>query len=127
MVATDAATVANRFAFCVLVPVPVVAGSEYQGKAVRILDGDTIEVLSNKHSLRIRLSGIDCPEKGQAYGKKAKQAESTLVFGKQITLQTHDKDKYRRTLADVLCWMARTSIMSWSSKVLLVVSEVCAQ
>ena len=55
-----------------------------------------------QHPERIRLSGIDCPEKGQAYGQKAKQASSALVFGKEVTLQTHGKDKYWRTLADVL-------------------------
>jgi len=48
------------------------------------------------------LNGIDCPEKGQAYGKKAKQAASELVFGKEVTLQTCGKDKYGRTIADVL-------------------------
>jgi endonuclease YncB( thermonuclease family) len=66
------------------------------------LDGETIEVLHNQHPDRIRLSGIDCPEKGRAYGKRAKQAASELVFGKEITLQTHGFDKYGRTLADVL-------------------------
>ncbi len=71
------------------------------GQVVRILDGDTIEVLHNQHPERIRLSGIDCPEKGQAYGQKAKHAVSALVFGKEVTLQTHGKDKYRRTIADV--------------------------
>ncbi|HJY82595.1 MAG TPA: thermonuclease family protein [Candidatus Binatia bacterium] len=44
---------------------------------------------------------MDCPEKGQAYGKRAKQAASTLVFGKEVTLQTYGKDKYGRTIADV--------------------------
>ena len=72
------------------------------GPVVSILDGDTIEVLHNRRPERIRLSGIDCPEKGQAYGKKAKQAASGLAFGKNITIQTHGQDKYRRTLADVL-------------------------
>ena len=48
------------------------------------------------------LSGIDCPEKGQAYSKRAKQAASELVYGKEVTLQTHGHDKYGRTLADVL-------------------------
>jgi endonuclease YncB( thermonuclease family) len=47
--------------------------ADYTGQVVRILDGDTIEVLHNHHAERIRLSGIDCPEKGQAYGKRAKQ------------------------------------------------------
>ena len=76
--------------------------ADLSGSVVRVLDGDTIEVLHNQHPERIRLSGIDCPEKGQAYGQKAKQAASALVFGKEVTLQTHGHDKYGRTLADVL-------------------------
>src|SRR5262249_14821692 len=40
--------------------------------------------------------------KGQAYGKRAKQAASNLVFGREVTLQTYGKDKYGRTIADVL-------------------------
>ena len=69
---------------------------------VRVFDGDTIEVLHNQHPERIRLHGIDCPEKGQAFGNKAKKAFAALVFGKEVTLQTYGKDKYGRTLADVL-------------------------
>ena len=76
--------------------------ADFSGSVVSILDGDTIEVLHNQHPERIRLSGIDCPEKGQAYGQRAKHATSALVFGKEVTLQTYGKDKYRRTLADVL-------------------------
>jgi len=60
------------------------------------------EVLHNNHAERIRLNGIDCPEKGQAYGRKAKQAASELVLGRQVTLQTHGLDKHGRTIADVL-------------------------
>ena len=63
---------------------------------------DTLEVLQNHRAERIRLSGIDCPEKGQAFGNNAKQAAAALVFGKDVTLQTHGLDKYGRTLADVL-------------------------
>lgn len=68
---------------------------------VSVLDGDTIEVLHNTHPERIRLSRIDCPEKGQAFGTRAKQATSALVFGRDVLLQTHGQDKYKRTLADV--------------------------
>lgn len=74
----------------------------FTGPLVPVLDGDTIEVLHNHRSERIRLGGIDCPEKGQAYGHKGKQAESTLVFGKEITLRTYGLDKYGRTFADVI-------------------------
>ena len=40
---------------------------EFTGPVVGVLAGDTIEVLHKKHPERIRLSGIDCPEKGQAW------------------------------------------------------------
>jgi micrococcal nuclease len=63
---------------------------------------DTIDVLHHTHPERVRLSGIDCPEKGQAYGNNAKQAASVLVCGRDVTLQTYGLDKYGRTLADVL-------------------------
>jgi len=72
--------------------------ADYTGRVVGVLDGDTIKVLHNQRPERIRLSGIDCPEKGQAYGNKAKQATSALVFGKEVTLQTHGKDRYGRTI-----------------------------
>jgi micrococcal nuclease len=75
--------------------------AEFSGSIIGVLDGDTIEVLHNTRLERIRLNGIDCPENGQAYGKRAKQAASALVFGKEVTLQTFGKDKYGRTIADV--------------------------
>lgn len=74
----------------------------FTGEVVGVLDGDTIEVLHNGKAQRIRLQGIDCPEKGQPYGNNAKQATSALVFALEVTLQIHGKDKYRRILADVL-------------------------
>jgi len=76
--------------------------SNFTGEVVGVLDGDTIEVLHNNRAERIRLNGIDCPEKGQPYDKKAKQATSELVFGEHVTLQTFGKDKYGRTIANVL-------------------------
>ncbi|OAI45792.1 hypothetical protein AYO43_07570 [Nitrospira sp. SCGC AG-212-E16] len=74
---------------------------DFSGPVVSVLDGDTIEVLHNTYPERVRLGGIDCPEKGQAFGNNAKQVTSALVFGKDVILQTHDQDKYKRTLADV--------------------------
>jgi micrococcal nuclease len=79
----------------------IVCAANFSGRVVGVIDGDTLEVLHNNKAERIRLSGIDCPEKGQAYGHRAKQATSMMVFGKEVTLQTHGLDKYKRTLADV--------------------------
>ena len=82
--------------------IPSLAVGDFSGPVVSVLDGDTIEVLHNNRPEHIRLSGIDCPEKGQAYGTRAKQAASELVLGGEVTLQTYGHDKYGRTLADVL-------------------------
>jgi micrococcal nuclease len=76
--------------------------ADFFAPVVYILDGDTIEVLHNKKRERIRLNGIDCPENGQAFGTRAKQAISVLIFGKEVTVHTHGKDRYGRSIADVL-------------------------
>ena len=87
-----------------LAPSLPAAGSEYHGEVVRILDGDTIEVLHTQRPERVRLRGIDCPEKGQAFGKRAKQAVSELAFGKDVGLSTNGKakDRNKRILAAVI-------------------------
>lgn len=72
------------------------------GRVVRVLNGDTIEVLRSNRAERIHLNGIDYSEKGHAYGQKAKQATSSLMFGKKVTLQTFGKGKYGHTIVDVL-------------------------
>jgi micrococcal nuclease len=80
----------------------IVCAADFTGRVVGIIDGDTIEVLHNQHLECVRLSGIDCPEKEQDFGQRAKQAASDLAFGKEVTLQTYGYDKYQRTLGDVL-------------------------
>lgn len=80
----------------------VFAATDFSGPVVSVYDVDTLDVLHNDQPERVRLNGIDCPEKSQPYGKKAKQAASALVFGKEVTLQTYGTDKYGRTIADVL-------------------------
>ncbi|MDD2942128.1 MAG: thermonuclease family protein [bacterium] len=51
---------------------------------------------------RIRLFGIDCPEKNQAFGERAKKETSNLVFGKTVQVTSFSKDKYGRTIGEVL-------------------------
>ena len=83
----------------------VALATDFAGSVVSVLHGDTIEVLHNHYPERIRLSGIDCPEKGQAYGNNAKHAASGLAFGKEVTLKTHGFDKYgRSTTRPIGCW-----------------------
>lgn len=77
------------------------ASQEVIGQVIGVMDGDTIEFLHNKKAVRLRLQGIDCPEKSQAFGNRAKQATSELVFGRNVTVESHGQDRYKRTLGDV--------------------------
>jgi len=58
------------FCLCFLLClVSVALAAEFVGIIVGVIDGDTLDVLHNGQAERIRLNGIDCPEKGQAFGK----------------------------------------------------------
>ena len=75
---------------------------EFAALVVSVADGDTITVLTqNKQQVKIRLYGIDCPEKGQAFGNRAKQTASEAVHGKNVTVLAMDTDRYGRTVAIV--------------------------
>ena len=79
------------------------AWADFAGKVVAVKDGDTIEVLRDgTNAVRVRLSGIDCPEKAQAFGQRAKQAASDMAFGKQVKVIEKDKDRYGRTVAEII-------------------------
>lgn len=73
------------------------------GRVVGVADGDTITVLdASRQEHKIRLDGIDAPEKAQAYGQRSKQSLSDLVFGKAVEVDTHKRDRYGRQVGKVL-------------------------
>lgn len=77
------------------------AGS-FEGRVVKVLDGDTIDVLlPDKTTVRVRLAEIDTPEKGQAFGNKAKQAAIDLAAGKSVKVEMQTKDRYGRVVGQV--------------------------
>ena len=84
--------------FLLSLPVQIWAWS---GEVVGITYGDTITVLNSKtlKDVKIRLYGIDTPEKGQAFSKRAKQFTSDMVFGKVVEIHRMDTDRYGRTVA----------------------------
>ena len=74
-----------------------------QGKVVSVADGDTITILdSQKTQHKIRLQGIDAPERAQAFGNKSKQSLHEMVHGKQVTVDYQKKDKYGRVVGKIL-------------------------
>jgi len=76
--------------------------ADFSGEVVGVIDGDTIDVLHDGRQERIRLRGIDAPEKSQAFGKRSKRAASELSFGEEVSVQEHGPDKYGRTLGEVI-------------------------
>lgn len=74
-----------------------------QGRVVAVTDGDTVKVLDASNTQwKIRLMGIDAPEKKQAFGTRSKSNLSDLVFGKTVTVEYSKKDKYGRTVGKIL-------------------------
>lgn len=72
------------------------------GRVVKVSDGDTITVLdASKTQQKIRLQGIDAPEKGQAFGKASGKFLSGLVAGRDVKVQWSKKDRYGRILGTV--------------------------
>ncbi len=89
------------FFFSCLAPASISA-AEFSGRIVGVLDGDTVDVLSNDKTLvRIRIAGIDAPEKTQAFGQRAKRALSDLAFGKSVNVFWKKHDKYNRVIGKI--------------------------
>jgi endonuclease YncB( thermonuclease family) len=91
-------------------------------KVVKITDGDTVHVLDQstvKH--KIRLGGIDAPEKKQAFGQKSKQNLSNLIAGKDIEVEYKKRDRYKLTLSKSQrqffeAWHKNDPVDSWERK-----------
>lgn len=70
------------------------------GTVISVTDGDTVLVMGEgTKPFKVRLAGIDAPEREQAYGTKSKQALSKLVWKKVVRLQGNKKDRYGRTVS----------------------------
>ena len=73
------------------------------GRVVGVADGDTITVLdARKVQHKIRLAGIDAPEKKQPFGNRSKESLSQLAFGKTVDVETIKRDRYGRQIGKVL-------------------------
>ncbi|MCX7799429.1 MAG: thermonuclease family protein [Fimbriimonadales bacterium] len=94
-----------------------------EGRVVGVTDGDTLRVLvqdPTPREIRVRLHGIDAPERSQAFGSRARQELSKLVFGKTVRVEKVDTDRYGRTVArlfvdgtDVNAEMVRRGFAWW--------------
>ncbi len=72
----------------------------YEASVKRVIDGDTIELQNGE---RVRLLGIDTPEKGQYLYKESTEWLESLIENRQVTLERDitERDKYDRLLRHV--------------------------
>ncbi len=74
-----------------------------EGNVVKVADGDTITIMDDsgkKH--RIRLGGIDAPEKDQPYGKESTQSLLELTSDKTVVVEYEKLDRYKRIIGKIL-------------------------
>lgn len=75
----------------------------YIARVVGVTDGDTVRVLDGTKTLhKIRLAGIDAPERTQPFGQRSKQYLAGLVFGRDVTLDCGKLDRYKREVCVVI-------------------------
>lgn len=82
---------------------PAAVAGEIRGTVVSIVDGDTLDVLTQARELhRVRVQGIDAPERSQPFARAAKRHLSDLVYAKEVRVIWHKKDRYGRLVGKVL-------------------------
>ena len=87
----------------ILLLIPILSSAQLKGKVVKITDGDSVTLLDEDNTQhKIRLWGIDCPERGQDYGTKATNHTKELCAGKYVTVQIKGTDQYKRTLGIII-------------------------
>lgn len=78
--------------------------SAFEAQVVGVADGDTVTVLdAEQHQVRIRVAGIDAPEKKQPFGNRARQAMTDFCFRERVDVDGEKHDRYRRLVAKVRC------------------------
>jgi Micrococcal nuclease (thermonuclease) homologs len=86
----------------VFIPACCAATDSLSGRIVSVADGDTVTLLdANLRQHRIRLSGIDAPEKRQPFGHRSRLHLGTLVFGRQVTADCPKTDRYKRAVCRI--------------------------
>ena len=76
----------------------LLGGPGWKGRVIKVLDGDTLTVKKGKEIVKIRLYGIDCPEKQQRYGPEATKFAAQLFLNKKVRVETMHIDQYGRTV-----------------------------
>lgn len=86
-------------------------GSTFEAQVVSIIDGDTIDVVTDaKRAIRIRIEGIDAPERGEPFNDAARRFARVMLFDKPAKIHGRDVDRYGRLVARVTVEDSDTSV-----------------
>ena len=92
----------SRPRLCRLLAASPASAAVLEAKVIHIADGDTLTVLDGDQGQhRVRLAGIDAPERGQPFGERSKQNLARLVAGKAVEIRWHKRDRYGRVVGQV--------------------------
>ncbi|MFC1523399.1 thermonuclease family protein [Thermodesulfobacteriota bacterium] len=73
----------------------------WSGKVVSVNEGDMITVVKNGRHITVRLFGIDCPEKNQAFGEEAKKFTAAMTAGKTVAIEEVSRERFDRLVGIV--------------------------
>ena len=77
-------------------------GQTLSGTIVSVADGDTVRArLVSGPTIRVRLEGIDAPERGEPFSTQSRNATRVMLFNKKVQLKATDVDRYDRLVARI--------------------------
>jgi endonuclease YncB( thermonuclease family) len=107
------ATVAALAALFLLTPpeaVTATAPETFRGLCTAVADGDTITVMRDGEAVKVRLEGIDAPERGRPFSRKARSTLASYVLKQEVTVRVKELDRYGRTVGRVFVHGTDTSL-----------------
>lgn len=94
-------TLRRRLLLLLLLCTPVLAQT-FTARVIRVIDGDTLAVISGNTETRVRLAECDAPESTQPFGRNAAQFTSSIALDHTVTVYVQDKDRYGRSIAHIV-------------------------
>ena len=92
----------NKASYVLIILLAATLSWAYPARVISIVDGDTCRVLTDDNqNIKIRLAGIDSPERKQPFSKQSAKALSEMLLGQTVEVKSHGKDRYGRTVADL--------------------------
>lgn len=87
---------------CLLLTSTLFSQEIIEGRAINVKDGDSFTLVDDADKFHeIRLAHVDCPEKKQAFGRKAQLYTFNFVYGKRVTAYVQSIDRYHRKIAEI--------------------------